>query len=77
MSHWTPASRRSSSSVTVWSVVQATAAVVIPPASHAVTPPTASTTNPAAPATRVARGRTQIRLNTPTEGSLPLSGPRR
>ncbi|GHA66980.1 hypothetical protein GCM10010330_19480 [Streptomyces tendae] len=71
VSRLTSAFCRSSSRVTVWSVVYATVAVPSPPGSHATSPPTAT----AEPTTTGARR--QIRLNAPMEGSLPPLGDRR
>src|SRR5690606_8044213 len=67
-SHRTPALRRSSSSVTVSSVVYATAAELSPPGSHATRPPTASTAPPA-----MNTGRSQLLTSTRMDGRLPPS----
>ncbi|GGY75253.1 hypothetical protein GCM10010385_26630 [Streptomyces geysiriensis] len=65
VSHRTSAFWRSSSRVTVWSVVNATDAELSPPGSHAARPPTATTEPTTVHAVR------QFRLNAPMEGSLP------
>ncbi|GAA3498018.1 hypothetical protein GCM10019016_051210 [Streptomyces prasinosporus] len=78
LSHRTPAFRRLSSSVTVSSVVYATAAELSPPGSHATIPPTAATTSPAATTGRRHRVPRRIPFaNAPMDGSLPPPPPGR
>ncbi|GGR00213.1 hypothetical protein GCM10015536_00730 [Streptomyces griseomycini] len=78
LSHRTPAFCRLSSSVTVSSVVYATAAELSPPGSHATTPPTAATAKPATTTVRRHRApRRTLFANTPMDGSLPPPPPRR
>ncbi|BCL20357.1 hypothetical protein GCM10017668_22000 [Streptomyces tuirus] len=74
MSQRTPAFCRLSSLVTVSSVVYATDAELMAPGSQATAPPTASTANVAATATRRPRGPSRYLVETPMEGSLPLTG---
>ena len=77
LSQRTSAFCRSSSAVTVWSVVYATVAEFSPAGSQAAAPPTASTASTTPAATRRPRGRRRIIVNAPMQGSLPLSRPSR